>query len=120
MKLTSEQCGLITEFSNNEGISLQTDYSGRGMYGKTCIGFVCDDPFSIGMKLAKMLIEKGENELFENMVSRNSMDNMGRSIIIYFPSVSWNEEVDDYEGENYKDEEWIDDEWDDEWNEEEQ
>jgi hypothetical protein len=52
--------------------SLRTDYSGRGMFGSTCWGIVCDDPndviAEVGIKGAKT-------------------DSMGTSTIVYWPSI---------------------------------
>ncbi len=68
-------------------------YSGRGMYGRTCVGVVTEDEFSLGVSLALALGEDATS-------LRPSTDSMGRSsIIVYFRNIPWPE---DYTGENEK------------------
>lgn len=54
------------------------DYSGRGMYGKTCVGFVVDDVFEIKYRVRDRGIKAKACE-----------DNMGLSYIVYYPSISY-------------------------------
>lgn len=61
----------IEEAANGDR-TLYTEYSGRGMYGKTCIGIVCDDP---------------EDVIAEVGVRGAQMDSMGRRTIVYWPKV---------------------------------
>ena len=64
-------------------------YSGRGMFGKTCIGVrVSDisDIFNIGINLA-LHIEDNHRELLEDLDVK--FDNMGRGYIVYFPDVPY-------------------------------
>lgn len=56
------------------------DYSGRGMYGKTCCGFIVDDITEIKMRMR----EKG-------IKVKACEDNMGLSYIVYYPSISLNQ-----------------------------
>lgn len=51
---------------------LYPDYSGRCMFGKTCLGIVCDDP-------ADVIADVG--------LHGARTDNMGRSWIAYWPDV---------------------------------
>lgn len=55
-----------------EGRKLYPDYSGRCMYGKTCLGITCDDP-------ADTIADAG--------VKGARTDNMGRSWIVYWPNI---------------------------------
>ncbi len=52
-------------------------YSGRCMFGKTCIGFVTSDPHSL-------IAEVG--------VTGARTDSMGRETIVYWPSIADNGE----------------------------
>ena len=52
------------------------DYSGRGMFGKTCLGITCDNA----------------NECLEvaggHGLRGGKVDNMGRGWIVYWPSIT--------------------------------
>lgn len=77
---------------------LRSDYSGRSMYGRTCVGFTTDEsPARFQQELAKILAPDyfGEeepdadsiDEMMDEIGSPNS-DSMGRSTIYYYPSIS--------------------------------
>ena len=97
MELVFEQIELLRDFAESNDLELTTDYSGRGMYGTQCIGFIGDiNAFKLGFDLRDFLndfIADG-NELGEDLLDtlRNSkvcMDNMGRDSIIYFPNIKY-------------------------------
>jgi len=81
-------------FDYNVEFDLRTDYSGRAMYGKTCIGFVTDNAIGVAMALAVVLREieienddrsDGKYDDLPNWSDlRASTDSMGLSSIIYF------------------------------------
>jgi hypothetical protein len=92
-------------------------YSGRGMYGRECVGISLDagDELVIGAKVMKAAVERNEQldphdediidlddviELFD----RASTDALGRGTILYFPSVEWTGEDDDEEEDDDLDE----------------
>lgn len=55
------------------------DYSGRGMYGKTCVGFIVD------------AMDEIKHRVRERGIKANACrDNMGLSYIVYYPSISFN------------------------------
>lgn len=56
-------------------------YSGRGMYGKMCIGVVTENPDKLKRKLKGILGAELAYDLLENWTT----DNMGMSTIVYFP-----------------------------------
>lgn len=63
------------------------DYSGRGMYGRNCIGIDVDTTGDV-MKIAALLIDGGFStdeiiELGEGMTT----DSMGRGMIVYWPGI---------------------------------
>lgn len=62
----------IIEASEVEGRRLRTDYSGRGMFGSTCYGITCNDP---------------QDVIAEVGIKGARTDSMGRSTIVYWPSV---------------------------------
>lgn len=89
MKLDSNQLELLETFANDNDYNLRTDYSGRGMYGKTCIGFDTDrgqNLFSLGIDLARFLTENKEYDLLEAFQNTTiNIDSMGMGQIVYFP-----------------------------------
>lgn len=74
---------------------IRTDYSGRGMYGRTCVGYVGSDVIMFAFRLAVTLAEQINDpaELFdvEDMLERMgdpSTDSMGYSTIYYWPNIT--------------------------------
>ena len=55
---------------------MHQNYSGRGMYGETCLGIVTDDPTAC-MEYAA---QRG--------ITGAKMDNMGRQYIVYWPNIT--------------------------------
>lgn len=85
-------------------------YSGRGMYGSTCVGFVTGSkPFNIGLKLGMQLEELAddfadEDEKFHFVcrLKDSRSDSMGLDTIIYWerfdlPYPEGDEDCDEYE-----------------------
>jgi len=76
----------LTEIADDAGIdedNVRTDYSGRGMYGRTCVGFDLDskgDLLNLGASLQA-------NGLLDEFYSSASFDSMGLGIIVYFPGI---------------------------------
>lgn len=54
--MTLEQAEAIVEALEREGASASVypDYSGRGMFGKTCVGIVTDSPALVGFVVAEL------------------------------------------------------------------
>lgn len=64
-------------------------YSGRGMYGRECVGVEVDNVgelFQLGLELAD---GTDEDERFELQNLKVSWDSMGMGTILYFPDVGW-------------------------------
>ena len=67
-------------------------YSGRGMYGRECLGVTVDNPIFFALELGQ---EIGANEDCGNWgknLPRISWDSMGLDYIVYFPNVPYDEE----------------------------
>lgn len=64
---------------------VQENYSGRGMYGKTCVGVVLDNANSI-YDIMSDLAER------ENRMPAPSQDSMGLSTIFYWPRIQYEDE----------------------------
>ena len=99
MVLNKQDIELLKEFANEYDCKLRTNYSGRGMYGKSCIGFVTDlSPFSLGLELALFLNREDRTEMVDTFSqTRVNEDSMGLSNIIYFPSRQVEEQDDEDE-----------------------
>lgn len=70
------------------------DYSGRSMYGSTCVGFVTDKPTKLAMTVAVILADwereyddEGKDYDFPLWYELNTAtDNMAFDTIVYFPN----------------------------------
>jgi hypothetical protein len=72
-------------------------YSGRNMYGKSCLAITGNDInlFNLGF----LIREYGENETYENIFC-NKIDNMGLGIVVYWPYIEFIEENSEEEEED--------------------
>lgn len=84
----------IMEFcSGSDGkYGFRWDYSGRGMFGRECVGVVCDNATQMAVSLMEYLSSKGGGFSLGNVCE----DNMGKGHIVYFPDIVW--EKDDIPG----------------------
>lgn len=57
-------------------------YSGRGMYGRQCVGVSAESPFEVGVALGLALGEEARD-------LRVASDTLGRDTVLYFPGVAW-------------------------------
>lgn len=76
-------------------------YSGRGMYGKSCLGFETTRFQSAIQATAEIIGNLAETCQFDDDLELSDFleffgdvkeDSMGLGMIIYFPDISWNEE----------------------------
>jgi len=74
-------------------------YSGRGMYGKSCVGVTCGwaEAFTLGVKVGAVLASEDSAEALADLWVRT--DSMGHDMIVYFPGVAWDEDEDEDEDE---------------------
>lgn len=63
-------------------------YSGRGMYGKKCVSVHGDDVSE--WDIARNLFNETHDGEFDN-VPAPKQDQMGRGIVLYWPSYKWPE-----------------------------
>lgn len=97
MELTVDQVNDILDNADLEYSSFTNTYSGRAMYGDTCVGFDVDSLREIGT-LSIAIHEVLGDTLGRDMVERARTDNMGMGYIIYYPHVTcpeWEEEEDE-------------------------
>lgn len=71
----ADKIKIIYEVAEIIGGKIYEGYSGRGMYGKTCLGIDCDD-FQSAIEEAAALGLKGA-----------SWDELGLGYIVYWPDV---------------------------------
>lgn len=93
LTVTPQMISTLEKFHYDNEI--RTDYSGRGMNGRTCVGYVGSDPIMFSFRLAVTLAEQINDpaELFdvEDMLERMDppfTDSMGRSTIYYWPNIT--------------------------------
>lgn len=77
---------------DDENFRLRDNYSGRGMYGKSCYGITGHSLGNIYGTLAECIVELMEEngmdtctEVFIDLIKNSCLDNMGRDYIVYFP-----------------------------------
>ena len=82
-------CSLIEDFCNQQdGCTFYPSYSGRWMYGRTCVGIVIDDRvYENIVSLCDFLHDAGILCVSDALGSIQS-DNMGLSWIIYMPKLT--------------------------------
>ena len=93
--LTTTQIEDIQFLLNDiDGADLRS-YSGRGMYGKQCLGIDMDS-MADAFRFALMV----EDEDLTVALSNPCFDSMGLGIIVYFPNVEAPEGIDDDEDDD--------------------
>jgi len=78
--------------------SFRSNYSGWGMYGKTCVGFVIQahELVALGAAITRAFKDVDEREpeygADVRMLARTRHDSMGLDVIVYFPDVELEED----------------------------
>lgn len=75
----------MESFCEDYGYAYRDDYSGRGMYGNTCVGITCDNPVQAAMELMAYLADSIEPADALDILGTPQVDSMGCSQILYFP-----------------------------------
>lgn len=84
---------------------VRSDYSGRGMYGDTCLAYTGDDLALFVFDLARLLTGESDPEAddlrqqIENL-GRGSSDSLGRGSVHYWTSVTVEPDDDDDEDDD--------------------
>lgn len=93
---------MLQSLAQDAGYSVQP-YSGRGMYGKKCLGVVVKQGKELGNFIGDILEELSRAEYTDPLQYTNALvqlsedfqnlrqDNLGISTIIYFPNVSFDQ-----------------------------
>ena len=72
-------------------------YSGRGMYGRNCLGITCENPLSCILDILFNADSNTVEDVIELLRKDCRQDNMGLDMIVYFPNIKW----DEYEAADY-------------------
>lgn len=90
---------LTFEQMQEEGFDVRHDYSGRGMFGRTCLGLTGDVDDLIRFVRFVERTHANENVNFPmddtDWLDNVRDDNMGRKMIYYWPNVRVEEDDDD-------------------------
>ena len=104
MNLSNEQFDILADFADQFDAQIVSDYSGRGMYGQTCIGFITNynnpNLFQLGFNLCSFIFNElannndDDNEMLNELLDTlsrcsASTDSMGLDTIIYFPTIQY-------------------------------
>ena len=82
---------MIEEFCDTKGdVKFRSKYSGRGMFGKSCVGFVSSTPLTDLVQLVEFIINEGY-ESASYYLGEVGQDSMGFDTIVYFPNISMEE-----------------------------
>jgi len=99
MTLTTEQLNAVQDFAEHIDVDIRCNYSGRGMFGRNCIGFITDmQPFTLAMDMAEYAADDDDFPIAAFRNAGPSVDDMGMSGIIYFPSISIEDDVETLDG----------------------
>jgi len=91
--MTTEEFTEILESGTNEIIN---DYSGRGMFGETCVGFTAADireAFGVFADCLSEIEDADERDAFVKCFRYVQTDSMGFDTIFYFPQMRTTEDV---------------------------
>lgn len=86
----------------DEGINWRTSYSGRGMFGSSCVGFTTGE-YGGAADLAKFVLAVSQalgSDVAVQIADATRTDSMGRGVIYYFPGVvaeGWSDDEDEDE-----------------------
>lgn len=73
----------------NESYEIYEGYSGRGMFGKTCLGVVVKQGYSFMdflMKLTKYMDDNNVDDV-DFKLEGTTYDNLGLDTVVYFPNI---------------------------------
>ena len=100
MKLTFK---MIKDACKNTEFKVRS-YSGRGMYGRTCVGIDLDRIDDLGDIIANLEPYDADGELYEpqdafelvgKLISNMKWDSMGLGIIVYWPDIDYDKKAAD-------------------------
>jgi len=87
---------LFTDLSMSVDCEMRTAYSGRGMFGQTCLGFVTSEVGRLSYHLGILMAEWQPNNVAWSEVDAEALvaafanaatDDMGLDRIVYYPDI---------------------------------
>lgn len=90
---------ILQQIVDDSGEFTSRSYSGRGMYGKVCLGVTVDRDHTMGEFLALIIesvTDENQDELAEALRGLRT-DSMGLGEVLYFPKVPYSAEEEDSE-----------------------
>ncbi len=87
----------LIRLSSSFDMDVRPNYSGRGMFGKTCLGIDTDhSAFVVAVNVVNAIhdmqdIDENERELLLEEVEDTRQDNMGLEYIYYWHGISYDE-----------------------------
>lgn len=87
----------LIRLSSSFDMDVRPNYSGRGMFGKTCLGIDTDhSAFVVAVNVVNAIynmqdIDENERELLLEAVEGTRQDNMGLGYIYYWCGISYDE-----------------------------
>lgn len=98
-KFSERQIEDFVDLLESQVDKVRKDYSGRGMYGKSCVGFVTSDVVSSVASIVTAAHEEARNfdkdergdeliDIVEYAFNNASTDSMGYDTIVYFSGVN--------------------------------
>lgn len=90
---------VLLRTAQENGYPVQS-YSGRGMFGKVCPSFSLEHPALLIPAIAALMVQSfalGEETVDEvlDLFEQAQWDDLGRGVIVYFPTVTWLDEWND-------------------------
>lgn len=73
-----------------DAVDLNAHYSGRGMFGRKCVGFTCEDPGDVRVALAHLAHDDDPDlaAAAAALAETPAEDSMGHDAIVYWPWVA--------------------------------
>lgn len=76
-------------------------YSGRGMYGRSCLGIetggFAEDTWAPFASILEVIADDPDQVRdFADLMSKTRQDSLGLGVIFYWPSVEWTEEMENF------------------------
>lgn len=81
---------LVKEYCEDEGLDYREEYSGRGMFGRSCAAIICDNPLNTLCGLFAYIVDSDEDldgYDVQYALGEPKEDSMGMSSVLYFPKL---------------------------------
>ncbi len=88
LTITEDEFETLAFNLGNDSESDHREYSGRGMYGKACIGFTIENRAASVLRVGLAVMQSFDEETAESIIDRAAWDSMGLNMIVYFPGVT--------------------------------